>query len=373
MKTTQDKIDYLRLVRSENVGRSTFFRLIDIFSSASKALEQVYDFAKEGGLNRKINILSKDEAEKEIIATQKFGAEIITFDEEIYPQLLREIPDPAPILTIKGKTEFFLKDSIAVVGPRNASFNGLSFAKKIAGDLGQNSIVVTSGLARGVDASAHKAALATGTIAVIAGGIDNIYPTENKELFSKISTQGLLISEQSFGSPPKPANFVQRNRLISGLSLGVIIVEAGMKSGSLTTARFAAEQGREVFAVPGSPLDPRSFGTNRLIKDGAKMVENIDDVLEDFLFLKTKFNRSGKLSEPESEDFQGLEIKMPSDVDIKKIREEIFSKLSSNPISIEEIIEELQLSSRLVNIAVVQLELANKIEVNFGKVVLKIE
>jgi len=371
LTTTQDKINWLRLARSENVGRSTFFRLIKIFGSAQTALERVSDLSHQGGLKRVIKLYSEAEAEKEFIKSQKFGAEILLFCEEKYPRLLREIPDPAPILTVKGRTEFFERDTIAVVGPRNASFNAIAFARKISAELGKNSIITASGLARGVDTAAHQASIATGTIAVIAGGIDHIYPSENRELYERISTEGLLVSETPFGVPPKGGNFVQRNRLISGLSLAVIVVEAGLRSGSLITARCAAEQGREVFAVPGSPFDPRCHGTNRLIKDGANMIENIDDVLTELSSLKIRFGEVGILREPEAERFIEPAIKMPDDDDIKKIREEIASKINFVPIAIEDIIQELQLPARLVNIALVQLELADKITINFGKVTLK--
>jgi DNA processing protein len=366
---TAEKLNWLRLARSENVGKSTFFRLIKIFGAAETALEKIADLSQQVG--RRITICSSAEVEKELLATQKFGAEILLFSEEKYPRLLREIPDPAPVLTVKGETEFFNRDTIAVVGPRNPSFGAISFAKKIAAQLGENSIITVSGMARGIDSAAHIASLASGTIAVIAGGIDHIYPKENDELYAAIAKQGLLVSETPFGAPPKGGNFVQRNRIISGLSLAVIVVEAGLKSGSLITARYAAEQGREVFAVPGSPFDPRCHGTNRLIKDGANMLESIDDVLNEFAGIKARFSEVGILREPESEEFVMPITKMPSDDDLKNIREEIFSKLSFIPIAIEEIIAELQAPARLVNIALVQLELADKIEISFGKVVLR--
>lgn len=368
---THDKLSLLQLTRSENIGQSTFFRLLEIFGSAKNALEQLPTFAASGDLKRKIKICSSQEAEQELANSQKFGAEILTFFDENYPRLLREIPDPAPVLTVKGKIEFFTRDTIAIVGPRNASFSAMNFAKKIAAELGENSLTVASGLARGIDSAAHQGSLASGTIAVIAGGIDHIYPQENEKLFAAVAAQGLLISENAFGTPPKGGNFVQRNRIISGLSLGVVVVEAGLKSGSLTTARFAAEQGREVFAVPGSPFDPRCLGTNRLIKDGAKMLETVADVLEELPNLKARFREAGMLREPDAEAFKTPTPKMPSDHEIAEIRQEIFTKLSSFPVAIEEIIHELQTPARLVNIALVQLELADKIEINFGKVVLK--
>lgn len=369
--TTEEKLNWLRLARSENIGTSTFFRLIKIFGSAKNALDQVCNYAAEGGLRRQIKLCSASEAEEELVKSQKFGAEIITFNEEDYPRLLREIPDPAPVLTVKGQIDFFARDTIAIVGPRNSSFNGINFAKKIAFELGKNSIITVSGMARGVDAAVHESSIISGTIAVIAGGIDHVYPKENSDLYRVISHQGLLVSETPFGVPPKGGNFVQRNRLISGLSLGVVVVEAGLKSGSLITARFAAEQGREVFAMPGSPLDPRCHGTNRLIKDGAKMIETIDDILEEFSELRTRFSEVGILREPEVEEFVAPVSKMPDDAEIKKIRQEILSKLSATPITIEEIITAMQVPARFINIALVQLELADKIEINVGKVTLK--
>ncbi len=365
---TPEQLNCLRLARSENIGKSTFFRLLKIFGSAQAALEQLPSFAASGGLKRKIKIFSSQEAELEIENTKNFGAEILTFFDENYPQLLRQISDPAPILTIKGNAEFFYQTTIAIVGPRNASFVAINFAKKIALELGQHSIVTVSGLARGIDCAAHQGSILSGTIAVIAGGIDHIYPAENAKLYDAISKQGLLVSENAFGTPPKGGNFVQRNRIISGLSLGVVVVEAGLKSGSLLTAKFAKEQGREVFAVPGSPFDARCLGTNRLIKDGAKMFENINDVLEELPRLKAKFKKTQILCEPDLAAFESPLQKMPSDSEIAKIRQEIFAKLSTFPTTIEEIIFATGAPARLVNIALVQLELAEKIEVNFGKV-----
>jgi len=367
----QERINWIRLARSENVGKSTFFRLLDFYGSTQNALEKISEHAFQGGLGRKIKICLESEAEKELKISQKFGAEIVIFCEENYPRLLREIDDPAPIITVKGKVEFLNQYGVAVVGPRNASFNGIAFARKIAADLGENSLIVTSGLAKGIDGAAHAAALNSGTIAVIAGGIDHIYPSENTELYHQISKQGLIVSETPFGMPPKGGNFIQRNRIISGMSLGVVVVEAGLRSGSLTTARFAAEQGREVFSVPGSPFDPRCHGTNRLIKEGARLTEGINDILEEILNMKNLFDKVGIMQEPDVEDFAMPISKTPSEDDVKKVREEIFSKLSFTPISIEAIIQELQVSPRLVNIAVIQLELADKVEVRFGKVGLK--
>lgn len=370
MKNPQT-LSCLRLARSENIGKSTYFRLLEIFGSEKNALEQLPEFAASGGLKRQIKIYSLSEAEAEIKNTQNFGAEILTFSDSKYPTLLRKIPDPAPILAIKGKSELFERDTIAIVGPRNSSFGAMSFTKKIAAELGENSIIVVSGLARGIDAAAHQGSLSSGTIAVIAGGIDHIYPTENQQLYSAIANQGLLVSENAFGALPRGGSFVQRNRIISGLSLGVIVVEAGIKSGSLTTARFASEQGREIFAVPGSPFDPRCHGTNRLIKNGAKMFENANDVLVELSNLKAQLRDDKMLREPTAVEFEGPTPKMPSDSEISKIREELLQKLSFTPISMAEISQITEIPTRLLNIAIVQLELAEKIEVRFGMVSLK--
>jgi DNA processing protein len=374
--TATEKINWLRLARSQNVGKSTFFRLLEIFSSVERALQNISEMSRQGGANQKIKVCSQSEAEKEFEDSLKFNAEIILFKNSDYPKLLKEIADPPPIITIKGKKELLEKDKIAVVGPRNASFNGIAFAKKIAQDLGQHNFVVTSGLARGVDAAAHQSSLSTGTIAVIAGGINDIYPKENSELYQKITDSGLLISEQPFGSPPKGGNFIQRNRIISGLSLGVVVVEASIKSGTLVTARFAGEQGREVFAVPGSPFDSRCHGTNRLIKDGARLTEGIEDILAEIQHMKNLFRDDLLLRETQEDEFVDFAVKIPSESkiyenEIAKIREEIFSHLSYSPISIEDISQNIESTPRIINIALVQLELADKIEINFGKVSLK--
>ncbi len=351
----QNSFDLLCLSRTKNLGNSTIFRLIDNFGLASSALEQINNFS-----DKKFQIISKSEIEKELELTAKFGAKIITIFDEEYPQILREIPDAPLTLTGKGNLEFLKQNKIAIVGARAASLNGVNFAKKIAFDLGENKITTISGLARGIDTATHEASFQSGTIAVIAGSIDNIYPRENKSLYEKIFEHGLVLTEMPFGAPPKPENFVQRNRIISGLALGVVIVEAGLNSGSLTTARFALEQGRDVFAAPGSPFDPRCQGSNHLIKQGAKLVENIDDILEEFPQLKNnvivKESSVAKLSQPDN---------------INYIAKEILTKLSYNAILIDEVVKEMQLPAKEVNIALMQLELADKIEINAGRVNLK--
>ena len=368
---SQHQMSCLRLARSENIGKSTFFRLIEIFGSAQNALDGLPNLIESGKIKRKIKIFSESEANQELEKTENFGAEIVTFCDEKYPQLLNKISDPAPILTIKGDSEFINRDIIAVVGPRNASFAAINWAKKIALELGQNSIIISSGLARGVDSAAHEAAILSGTIGVIAGGINHIYPAENHRLYQEVLKHGLMISESPFDAIPKGGNFVQRNRIISGISLGVVVVEAGLKSGSLITAKYARQQGREVFSIPGSPFDARCHGTNRLIKEGAKMFESIDDILTELPNLRAQFSQTKAPREPDEPSFVAPLGKMPSQKEVEEIRNEILTKVNFMPIPTEEIIQVLKAPARLVNIALVQLELDDKIEVNFGEVVLK--
>lgn len=368
----QEIINWIRLARSQNVGKSTFFKLLKIFNNnIDSALQNIADYSLRGGLERPITVYSENQAVKELELCNSIGAEVITFNQKEYPQLLKEISDPPPILTIKGDAQLLNRRIIAVVGPRNASLNGCKFAHQIAGDLGKNGFVVASGLARGIDASAHKGSLATGTIGVIAGGIDHIYPKENTDLYHQISRQGVLVSEIAFGVPPRGGNFPQRNRIISGISLGVVVVEATLKSGTLITARFALEQNRDIFAVPGSPFDPRYQGTNRLIKQGAKLIESIDDILEDVNPKTGKKEVPLQFYDPEQVEFTGFSPKIPSDDDINKTRKLVLSKIGYDPITPDEIISTLQIPTQVVNIILVQLELADRIEYKNGKVCLK--
>lgn len=366
-------ISWIRLARTHNVGRSTFFNLLNIFHSVEAAIENIEEFSMKGGLKKPIKPSGKEDAIKELEATFEFGANIIGFTEKAYPKMLREIADPPPILTVKGNVTLLNQNIIAVVGPRNASFNGCKFAKKIAAELGEHGIIIASGLARGIDTSAHQASLATGTIAVIAGGINNIYPLENTNLYNQISNQGVIVSEIPFGTLPRGGNFPQRNRIISGLSLGVVIIEATLKSGTLITAKFALEQNREIFAVPGNPLDPRYKGTNRLIKQGARMLENTDDILNEIKHIRIKDKellQSTESKNQESIDFISNSY-LPDNKDIDTARDLILRKLNFTAITNDEIIRELGIPTRVVNIALVQLELADRIQNKNGKITLK--
>ncbi len=258
-----EKLDWLRLSRSENIGPITFFQLIRRFGAAAAALDAVPDLARRGGRKRPIKLCDPATAEAEAAAIEKAGARLVAACEPEYPKALAAIADPPPALTVLGRPEMLASQdpTVGIVGARNASGAGRRIAQGIATDLGTRGIIVASGLARGIDTAAHNGALKTGTVAVVAGGVDVYYPPENEDLQNAIAAEGAVISEQPMGTEPQARHFPRRNRMISGLSLGVLIVEAASRSGSLITARTALEQGREVFAVPGSHLDPRAQGT----------------------------------------------------------------------------------------------------------------
>ena len=349
-------ISALRLIRSENIGPRTFFSLIEKFGSAQEALNNIPEIIAKS--KRKIKICSVEAASIEIEKTQKLGVSILSFEDENYPQLLRETYDPAPVLFYKGNIDLLKKDGIGIVGTRNSSANGCAIARKLAEEIGDAGYTTISGLARGVDTEAHKASLATGTIAVVAGGLDSIYPPENKKLFEQIEERGLIIGENPVGTEPVARHFPQRNRIIAGLSVGLLVVEAAKRSGSLITAEYAAKEGREVFAVPGSPLDPRCSGTNYLIKNGACLVESIDDIIENL----------GKghvpiLKESESEYQEEITV------DIESAKDEVVAKLSTSPIDVDEIAQQTELPIQAVNEVLLELELEGKLERSWGNVV----
>lgn len=281
MELTQNqRLQWLRLIRSENVGAQTFRLLIERFGSAENALEALPDLARKGG-KRAIRVARLADVEKEMALAEKTGARFIAISEPDYPALLAQIDSPPPLIAVKGNVEALNRRTVAIVGSRNASAVGVRLATLFAKALGKNGFSITSGFARGIDAAAHKASLATGTIAVMAGGIDHIYPPEHQQLYKEImDQQGVFVSEMPMGWEPRAKDFPRRNRLIAGIALGLLVVEASLRSGSLISARYAADSGRLVFAIPGSPLDPRAAGTNRLIKDGASLVENADDIVE---------------------------------------------------------------------------------------------
>lgn len=365
-----EKISWIRLCRTQNISKNIFFNLLKIFGNVDEALANVEEFSLKGGLKKPIKIADEKSAILELNNCQKIGAQIICFIEPEYPKLLREIPDPPPIITIRGNSDLLSCDIMSIVGPRNASTNGCKFAGKIATELGKAGLIIASGMARGIDRAAHLGSLESGTIAVIAGGIDNIYPPENKDLYNQIIQKGVVISENPFGSMPKGGNFPRRNRIISGVSLGVVIVEATLKSGTLITARFALEQNRDIFAVPGSPFDPRSQGTNRLIKQGAKLVEDVNDILDEIDNLRSRNFGTIEFREKEFFEFSGFDIKIISDSEIDEARKLILQKINYSSISLDELIYQLQIPAQIANIVLVQLELAGRVEYKNGKVAL---
>jgi len=354
-------IDYLRLIRSENVGPKTFYTLLNIFGSASEAISNINDFAKRGGSTKSIKVSPKDEAEKELENTHKSGAEIISITDDNYSKLLKEISDAPPILTIIGNKELLNKDSISIVGTRDASLNGRNMAKKLAEELAKNNYVVASGMALGIDAAAHEGALSAtnsvGTIAVLGTGIDIVYPKQNQKLYESIKEAGLLVSEFPLATKASPSNFPRRNRIISGLSRGIVVVEARLKSGSLITAKTALDQGREVMAIPGSPLDPRCAGTNSLIKQGATLIEFPSDVINTIENLPS-LNENILTDFPEPK-FTPSEF---SENDLDKARANILTLMGNGAVSTDDLIRQSKCSASLVSIVLVELELAGRLE-----------
>jgi DNA processing protein len=274
-----ERLDWLRLIRSENVGPRTFSRLMTYYGSAAGALAALPDLARRGGASEPARICSRAEAEREVKAAQAIGIRLVAICESDYPERLAMIEDAPPVLAVRGKMPVLARPMVAIVGSRNASAAGIKLAERLGHDIGEAGFVIASGLARGIDAAAHRASIKTGTVAALAGGHDCIYPPENFPLADAIAADGALISEMPVGWSPRARDFPRRNRLISGLAVAVVVIEAAQRSGSLITARMALEQGREVFAAPGSPLDPRCEGTNRLLKQGATLVTEAADVV----------------------------------------------------------------------------------------------
>lgn len=352
-----EKLAWLRLIRTENVGPITFYRLLDHFGDAATALAALPEMAQRGGLGKTIKVCAKAAARREMETLAALGAKLIARGEPDYPPLLAHVEDAPPLISCKGHVQLLGKKAIALVGARNASVNGRNFARKIAASLGDGGFVVVSGMARGIDSCAHEGALDTGTVAVVAGGIDIVYPKENAGLYAEITERGALISEIEPGTKPLARHFPRRNRLISGLSRGVVVVEAAPRSGSLITARMALEQGREVFAVPGSPLDPRSRGGNDLIRQGAILCESADDV-----FRVINEARPAPLSEGKSLELTTPCAMPPSQKEIDSGRSTIEESLDSAPVMVDELIRGCQLSPAVISLVLLEMELAGRLE-----------
>ncbi|MGH6708902.1 MAG: DNA-processing protein DprA [Bradyrhizobium sp.] len=358
--TDSERINRLRLIRSDNVGPRTFASLLRHFGSARSALERLPDLARRGGASGAGRICSEDDARAELAAGRKIGVSIVAPGEAAYPPRLAMLDDAPPLLGVRGAPDVMTRPMIAIVGSRNASGAGLKFASQLARDLGDAGFVVISGLARGIDQAAHRATAAGGTVAVLAGGHDRIYPPEHTDLLAALLEQGGAISEMPLGHVPRARDFPRRNRLISGASLGVVVIEAAHRSGSLITARMAAEQGREVFAVPGSPLDPRAAGTNDLIKQGATLTTEASDVINAVAPIMER-PVAFDVREPDGEP-------LDFDADASE-RKRIIDLLGPSPISLDDLIRMSDASPAIVRSVLLELELAGRLERHGGGLV----
>ena len=347
----EERLDWLILSRSENVGPTTFKNLIKRFHTAGNALRALPDLTRKGGLNRAPRIYSREAAQRDMTRAARIGARFLCSGDPAYPALLKAADPPPPILCIKGDETLLERSAVAIVGARNASALARKLTRQLAADIGREGHLIVSGLARGIDTAAHDAALATGTIAVVAGGPDIIYPPENAALHATICERGLIVSEQVPGTEPKAEFFPRRNRIISGLSRAIIVVEAALRSGSLITARFAADQGRDVFAVPGSPLDPRCEGSNRLIRDGATLLMSSRDVLE---ALGSMAPRQPSFYEPEAPP---LPLREPDPAEMRHL----VQLLSPNPIDLDDLARESGLDAATVSALLLELSLAGRV------------
>jgi len=357
--TNTERLACLRLIRSENVGPVTFRELLAHFGSAEAALAALPELSRRGGFKRPIRLCPLDEAEAELDRARNAGAELLFTTETRYPPVLAALDAPPPLLYAKGKLQLLNRPAIAVVGSRQCSAAGAKLARHFAAELGRAGYVVVSGLARGIDSMAHEAALEHGTIAVLAGGIDVVYPPEHEALQQTIGERGCLVTEMPFGFVPRGKDFPRRNRIISGLSLGVLIVEAARRSGSLVTARLAAEQGRDVFAVPGHPLDPRAEGTNKLLKSGATLVTEAEDLLSALAPLTGQ--PALHLRDGGPEEFAPAAAP-PLPQLSEKDRDRVVAALGPAPTDVDTLVRGTGLAIRSVQIALIELALAGRIE-----------
>lgn len=350
----EQRLDWLRLIRSENVGPRTFRALLNHYGGARAALDAIPDLARRGGAMRPIRVASADEAERELLAARRLGINLVALGEPEYPRGLQATDDAPPLLAVRGRLAMLAEPAVAMVGSRNASAAGVTIAERLARDLGEAGLIVVSGLARGIDAAAHRGSLARGTVAVLAGGHDRPYPPEHVDLLAAIVEHGAAVSEMPLGWTPRGRDFPRRNRLIAGLVFGVVVVEAARRSGSLITARRALDYGREVFAVPGSPLDPRAEGTNELLKQGATLVSSAQDVIA---ALSPLIERPPErpMEEP---SLAVLPIAVPPDGDA---RQGITALLGPTPVAIDDLIRWSGAPTPVVLTALLELELAGRL------------
>lgn len=352
-----EAVDWLRLIRSRRVGAVTFHRLLVEHGSAHAALDALPEIARAAGVEE-YAVCPEPVALAELRAGRAFGAKLLLWGTPDYPQTLMQVPDAPPVIWARGNLALLHQPMVAMVGARNASSLGVRMARRLAEGLGQGGQVVVSGLARGIDTAAHEAALETGTVAVMAGGIDVTYPEENAELARQIAAKGCLLSEQPMGLQPQTRHFPLRNRIISGLSRAVVVVEAAARSGSLITARDAADQGREVLAVPGHPFDARAAGCNNLIRDGATLVRHAADVAEALGLTKPALPDLPRVA---AQPLPGPEAPRRSFGDLAAVHGQILARLGPSPLAEDQLIRDLALPPSVLTPALVSLELDGRI------------
>ena len=347
-----DLLDRLRLIRTPGIGPISFRQLMLRFGSAGEALAAIPDLARRGG-GRAPTIYAKSAAEDEIARVEALGARFLSIGQGLYPRALAELENAPPLITVKGDLALLERPMVAIVGARNASAAACRFARGLAHDLGSEGVTVVSGLARGIDSAAHDGSLGSGTIGVIAGGIDIAYPPENEARQAEIAARGLLIAEMPPGTEPRARHFPYRNRIIAGLAAGTVVVEAAPRSGSLITARLAGEGGREVMAVPGSPLDPRAQGCNSLIRDGATLIQNAADVMEALTPI------AGRLASHRA-PFDHEPPPVPIEVDTD-LRTRVESLLGPSPVAVDEIVRQSAAAAGAVQLVLLELDLAGRL------------
>ena len=367
----EEKLARLRMIRTKSIGSMTFSNLLRQYGSGLAALDALPDLMARSGMNKLISLIaSKKSVENEMEKVENLGGKIVVRGEPDYPAPLMNFDDAPGCLTMLGHPHLGHQKSVAVVGSRNASLNSIAFAEKLAEDLSQQGYAVVSGLARGIDGAAHRGALKHGTIGVLAGGIDQIYPRENEKLYRFMSDQGLIVTEMPLGTPATARLFPIRNRIIASLSLGTVVVEASLNSGSLITARDAAERGREVMAIPGNPMDSRAVGCNSLIKDGAHLVRDAYDIIN--IVKETDLEMpSFKMRTPARQtEITFVDKSMAKEIKCAKtIMEDL---LSFDATEVDELIRRCHLSASIVNIALLELELSGKVVRAFGNRVMKV-
>ena len=375
----EERLSRLQLVQSDNIGPATYHQLLEIYGSAAEAITALPDLASGVTRGRRVRLYSRDRVLLDVERTHACGGQIVTHGEPGFPQLLAQTANPPPVLFVAGNIELLQQSTCAIVGSRNSSANGKRFARDVAKGLGQSGWKIASGLARGIDTAAHEASLDQGTIAVVATGLDVIYPPENADLHAQIASHGCVVSEMPPGTQPRAELFPRRNRIIAGLAAGVVVIEAAMRSGSLITARLANEIGRDVFAVPGSPFDPRSEGTNKLIQDGAMLVTSSRDVL-DVLERGHLYSLGSSLdNQPQRPVVSGAGAHRianeqnagtaPRDTPMvdDSHRQTVMDLLGPDPVEVDVVVRESELPSQLVQMVIMELDLTGRLERHPGQ------